>query len=116
MEPPNLEERMLCPCMRCKHQIIRKRRMCNEHVRECGMFPMERLQNLRFQSYGQENEQPTLDDITPVASRPQQRTRISDDVGTTSRDESHSRTLDQELEEEGMEETLDALYELDPMV
>ena len=111
MEPPNREERMLCPCMRCKHQIIRKRRICNEHVRECGMFPMERLQNLRFQSYGSQNEQPTLDDITPVATRPQQRTRISDNVGTTSRDESHSG-----MEEEGMEEMLDAFYELDPMV
>ena len=69
-----------------------------------------------FQSYGQENEQPTLGDITPVASHPQQKTRISDDVGTTSRDESHSRTLDQGMEEEGMEEMLDAFYELDPMV
>ena len=80
------------------------------------MFPMERLQNLRFQSYSQENEQPTLDEIMPVASRPQQRTRISDDVGTTSRDESHSRTLDQGMEEEGMEEMVDTFYKLDPIV
>ena len=63
---------------------------------------MERLQNLRFHSCGLENEQPTLNDI---------RTRISDDINITSRDESHSRTLDQE-----MEEMLDAFYELDPMV
>lgn len=117
MEQPNLEERMPCPCMRCKHQISRKRRICNEHLREYGMFPIERLQNLRFQSYGQQtNEQLSmLDEITPhVGRRPRDRLRSSEDVNINSRtDCSNSGGIDQEMEEEGMEEMLDAFYETD---
>ena len=42
----NLEEKSLCPCVRCKYQVARKRRICNEHVKKWGVFPIEAMQPL----------------------------------------------------------------------
>ena len=68
---------------------------------------MERLQNLRFQSYNQESVQPHLDNIAPVNSRPQQRMRISEE-GVT---DGPQLTAPEEMEEGPMEEMLDAFLE-----
>ena len=68
---------------------------------------MERLQNLRFQSYNQESVQPHLDNIAPVNLRPQQRMRISEE-GVT-----HGAQLTtlEGMKEGPMEEMLDAFLE-----
>ena len=68
---------------------------------------MERLQNLRFQSYNQESVQPHLDNIAPVNSRPHQRMRISEE-GVT---DGPQLTAPEEMEEGPMEEMLDAFLE-----
>ena len=109
MEPPNLQERLLCPCTGCKHQIIRKRKICNEHIRKFGVFPMEHLENLRFQSYSQSNEHPLIQDIAPTTSRLQQRRRLSEEIPI---DDSHILEAEA-MEEEAMDEMMDAFYQLD---
>lgn len=110
MEPPNLQERMPCPCTRCKYQIIRKHKICNEHIREVGVFPLEHLENLRFQSYSQSSEHPHVEDIAPTSSRPQQRRRVSEEIPI---DDSHILETEALMEEDAMGKMLDAFYQLD---
>lgn len=104
---------MACPCMRCKYQIMRKRRICNDHVRDCGIFPMERLQNLRFQSYnqGSDNTPQALHDIAPV--RPSQRRRQSSESNQAIPESTADVPESISLEEAGMEDMLDAVYGLE---
>lgn len=71
---------------------------------------MERLQNLRFQSYGQASEQAPLDDIAPTIHRPHQRRRMEDAMEL---EEHIEQTME---EEEQMDEMLNAFYDMDPII
>ena len=101
---------MPCSCRRCKYQIIRKRRICEDHVRTYGEFPQEQVSNLRFESSSipvgdQEAHQNTglQSDI-----RPQIRRRVAYDLGEATTQPSNATP---ELDEPGMDDMLESFYD-----
>ncbi len=104
MDDTNLEERIYCPCNGCKHQILRKRRICLQHVCKYGTFPREALENLSSQEHGQQSHV----DIAPTMSRAgRKRPRVTDETPP-------ENSLG--LEEDPIEEMMDAFFEMDPHI
>ena len=102
----HLQDRMPCPCTNCKYQIIRKRNICDAHIRKVGVFPKEHIQNLRFQSYVEPNEHPRATDITPTMSRPRQRQRVMEPEETHTPIDIQTKGT----QEVAIKEMLDAFY------
>ena len=103
MEPSrNTSDRMLCPCTQCKYQIIRKRKICEDHVRRSCPFERERLQDLRFDSFSV----PTCDEPT-IDIRPQVRRRSSEPL----RESIQTTVPNSVVEEHAMDDMLESFYE-----
>ena len=61
---------MACPCTKCKYQIYRKRKICQDHVRKYDTFPEEHVRNLRLDSgYAEIGEASTRATATVVDIR-----------------------------------------------
>ena len=62
----NPEEKMFCPCNQCKYQIARRRRICDEHTRKWGLFPLEILERV----LGSSSTDPTINALHIQPERP----------------------------------------------
>ena len=99
----NLEEKSLCPCARCKYQIARKRRICNEHCKKWGLFPVERLEPLLTGA----PSNTSLLETTDLQPDWGQRARMS------IAEENNPVLDDNQIYETDMDEMLDAFYIID---
>ena len=101
----NAEEKMLCPCNRCKYQVARLRRICDDHSRKWGIFSREILDRV----LGSSSIDPT---VNPLDIQPERGTRPS--VPLTS--QVHEQQVKENLEtfyEQSMDDMLDALHDTD---
>ena len=101
----NLEEKMLCPCNRCKYQVPRLRRICDDHSQKWGIFPREVLERV----LGSSSIDPT---INPLDIQPERDARPS--VPLTS--QVHEQQVEENFEtfyEQSMDDMLDAIHDTD---
>ena len=99
----DLEEKMLCPCSHCKYQVVRRRRICNDHTKKWGIFPVEQLEHLISGSARFNNDEPV--DIRPERGRP---TRVVTNE-VIQEDEEHEEL--EEILEHDMDDMMHALID-----
>ena len=103
----NPEEKMFCPCNRCKHQIARRRRICDEHTKKWGVFSLELLERV----LGSSSTNPAIDDISIQPERPRH-AGIRPLQPTIS--EMHETGIEEEIfYEQTMDDMLDAMDDTD---
>ena len=96
---------MLCLCNRCKYQVPRLRRICDDHSQKWGIFPREVLECV----LGSSSIDPA---INPLDIQPQRDARPS--VPLTS--QVHEQQVKENLEtfyEQSMDDMLDAIHDTD---
>lgn len=99
--PMNLEEKSLCPCARCKYQVARKRRICNEHVKKWGVFPIERLQPLLSGARAIHTSDDEAIDLQPEWGQRARGSTVEEDNPTIE---------ENQINETDMDEMIDAFY------
>ena len=98
----NLEEKSLCPCTRCKYQVSRKRRICNEHVKKWGVFSIEHLEPLLGGANSHASNNEALDLQPEWRARARGSTMQSNLI--------HKHPKNKELLEANMDDMIDAFY------
>ena len=101
---------MPCPCRRCKYQIIRKRKICEDHVRKSGEFPQAQVNNLRFDSSSMPVGDEEAHQNTTFQSdiRPQMRRRAAYDLGEAATQPTNATP---EFDEHAMDDMLESFYD-----
>lgn len=97
----NLEEKSLCPCARCKYQVARKQRICNEHVKKWGVFPIERLQPLLSGTRPIHASNDEAIDLQPEWGKRARGSTVAGDIPTIE---------ENQMSETDMDEMIDAFY------
>ena len=98
-----MEVRMTCPCMRYKYQIFRKQIIYNKHSHDYGVFLEEYVQKLHTAPHNIELV-PTCTHSLPI-KRPSQNPNLEQKFTPS--------THKVAMEEIGMEEMLDAFFNMD---